>query len=67
MTQTRLRGVWLSPVEGCPHRRGVHDWPDNCELSEHTCLLETGDVCTIFREIIEEWKKEAKIESVHLP
>jgi rubredoxin len=61
--QLRLKGVWLSPVEGCPHRRGHPEGPDTCTLEGHVCELELGKSCGLFREIIHEWVEEANIET----
>ena len=63
--QLRLRGVWLSPIEGCPHRRGRPEGPDSCEMNEdRICELELGKSCDLFREIIHEWQAEAEAQVV---
>lgn len=65
--QCRLRGIRVLPVhkEGCPHRYGMRDWVDCCDISEgRPCVYETFEAeqgCEVFREILREIETEMGI------
>ena len=62
--QACLRGIMVRPLwkEGCPHRFGVRDWVDGCDLNEgRPCIYETAEAvqgCSVFREILHEIEEE---------
>lgn len=64
--QARLPGIRVHPLatEGCPHRYGIPDWVDGCDLNKgRPCAYETFEAvqgCEIFREIIREIQEEIK-------
>lgn len=61
-TQQALRGVWRSPVDGCPHYHGNPDSVGRCDANEmRSCNLDCGYPCELFKEIIAEWQKELLI------
>ena len=62
VVQAHLRGVWTRPL-GCPH---IHLGDiDKCDANEmRPCVFETDHdhpTCDIFREVLEEWRKEFEI------
>jgi len=58
-TQIALRGVWLDPVGGCPHYHPDSGTPGRCDANEmRLCNLDCGYPCTLFKEIIKEWRLE---------
>ena len=61
--QMRLRGMWLHQwKDGCPHRFGVRDTVDHCEIEGTPCVYETASgYCELFRQIIAERIAEAGI------
>jgi len=64
--QTHLNGVWRDKKDGCPH---IHLGDiDCCDANEmRPCVYETGDgrPCEIFKEILEEWRRELLNEELH--
>lgn len=59
-SQVALRGFWRSRYYGCPHYHAYDsDGVGLCDQNEmRVCLYDRGGTCELFREIIEEWKKE---------
>ncbi|MDO8671360.1 MAG: hypothetical protein Q7O66_08000 [Dehalococcoidia bacterium] len=65
--QSRLPGIRVRPLskEGCPHRYGMRDWVDSCDINEgRPCIFETFEAeqgCEIFRYILREIEAEMGI------
>jgi hypothetical protein len=58
--QTRLKGVWLEYIEGCPHLIRNRDSVDTCQFGA-VCVLELGQKCETFDHVLAEWKVEQKL------
>ena len=58
--QANLPGMWRGLLEGCPHKHGVRDSVDACDMNEmRPCIYETSDgPCETFQEIIAGWREE---------
>ena len=65
--QLALKGMWVEPLEGCPHRHGVADSVDVCDVDEmRHCIYELADngSCELFQEIIHEWREKLQEDKV---
>ncbi|GAF85526.1 unnamed protein product [marine sediment metagenome] len=59
--QMRLTGMWKEYGERCPHYRSDPDGVGRCLNNEmRSCEYELGNFCQEWRDILEEWHKEAK-------
>jgi len=57
--QATLKGVWTDKLDGCPHLHKA-EGPYRCEMMDMTaCAYELGDTCSLFQEILREWKENA--------
>lgn len=71
--QLRLPGIRVLPLwkEGCPHRCGMREGPDTCDMNEgRPCVYETHEGtrgCEIFRSIISEIEAEMEARLAENP